>query len=151
MADGTHSARQTLYICLAIVIAIVFAIMAPAFAMKFHLGGEVFLNLLKMMVVPLVMSSVMCGILGMGDVRKLGKPGLYTVLYYLCTTVLAVVVGLVVVNIIRPGVGTVSEEARAEIEGEDSATADVIYEYLSSQVELPKEQVAEFFGEAEQT
>ena len=151
MADGTHSARQTLYICLAIVIAIVFAIMAPAFAMKFHLGGEVFLNLLKMMVVPLVMSSVMCGILGMGDVRKLGKPGLYTVLYYLCTTVLAVVVGLAVVNIIRPGVGTVSEEARAEIEGEDSATADVIYEYLSSQVDLPKEQVAEFFGEAEQT
>lgn len=83
MADGTHSARQTLYICLAIVVAIVFAIMAPTFAMKFHLGGEVFLNLLKMMVVPLVMSSVMCGILGMGDVRKLGKPGLYTVLYYL--------------------------------------------------------------------
>ena len=150
MADGTHSARQTLYICLAIVIAIVFAIMAPAFAMKFHLGGEVFLNLLKMMVVPLVMSSVMCGILGMGDVRILGKPGLYTVLYYLCTTVLAVVVGLVVVNIIRPGVGTVSEEARAEIEGEDSATGDVIYEYLSSQVNLPKEQVAEFFGAAEQ-
>ena len=70
------------------------------------------------MVVPLVMSSVMCGILGMGDVRKLGKPGLYTVLYYFSTTVLAVVVGLVVVNVIKPGVGTVSEERIQELKGD---------------------------------
>ena len=120
-------------------------------SMKFHLGGEVFLNLLKMMVVPLVMSSVMCGILGMGDVRKLGKPGLYTILYYFCTTILAVVVGLVVVNIIRPGVGTVSEEKLAEIKGDDAVTGDVIYEYLANQVDLPKEKVAEFFGAPEQS
>ena len=94
MSGEKHSGRQTLYICIAIVCAIVLAIFAPTFSMKFHIGGEVFLNLLKMMVVPLVMSSVMCGILGMGDVRKLGKPGLYTILYYFCTTVLAVVVWL---------------------------------------------------------
>ena len=55
MSEGNHSARQTIYICAAIVIAIVLAVFAPHFAMKFHLGGEVFLNLLKMMVVPLVM------------------------------------------------------------------------------------------------
>ncbi|MGB0762136.1 MAG: dicarboxylate/amino acid:cation symporter, partial [Rubripirellula sp.] len=114
-----------------------------------HLGGEVFLNLLKMMVVPLVMSSVMCGILGMGDVRKLGKPGLYTILYYMCTTLLAVLVGLVVVNVIRPGVGTVSEEQIAELKGEESATGELIYDYLATELGVSTEKVADFFGSPE--
>ena len=90
MSEGNHSARQTIFICIAIVAAIVLAIFLPHVAVKFHLGGEVFLNLLKMMVVPLVMASVMSGILGMGDIRKLGRPGGYAVLFYVSTTVLAV-------------------------------------------------------------
>ena len=84
--------------------------------MSCEVGGEVFLNLLKMLVVPLVMSSVMSGILGLGNVRKLGKPGAAAVGYYICTTILAVVVGLVVVNVIRPGVGAVDEDTLAEME-----------------------------------
>lgn len=149
MSGDKHSGRQTLYICIAIVIAIGLAVWFPTFSMKFHLGGEVFLNLLKMMVVPLVMSSVMCGILGMGDVRKLGKPGLYTVLYYFSTTVLAVVVGLVVVNVIKPGVGTVSEERIQELKGDQAGTGDLIYDYLAAEIDVPKEKVADFFGTPE--
>lgn len=53
----------------------IFALLAPHAAMKCEIGSTIFLNLLKMLVVPLVISSVMSGILGMGDVRKLGKPG----------------------------------------------------------------------------
>jgi solute carrier family 1 (high affinity glutamate transporter) protein 1 len=149
MPKEKHSARQTIYICLAIVAAIVLAIFLPTTAMKFHLGGEVFLNLLKMMVVPLVMSSVMCGILGMGDVRKLGKPGLYTIFYYLSTTVLAVVVGLAVVNVIRPGVGTVDAETIAEIKGGSSDTKDKVYAFLAEKVKVSPSEVADFFGEEE--
>lgn len=149
MPKEKHSARQTIYICLAIVAAIVLAIFLPTTAMKFHLGGEVFLNLLKMMVVPLVMSSVMCGILGMGDVRKLGKPGLYTIFYYLSTTVLAVVVGLAVVNVIRPGVGTVDAETIAEIKGGSSETKDKVYAFLAEKVKVSPSEVADFFGEEE--
>jgi len=67
------------------------------------IGGEVFLRLLKMVVVPLVVTSVMSGVLGLGDIRKLGKPGLIAVTYYLTTTLLAVIVGLILVNVIRPG------------------------------------------------
>jgi Na+/H+-dicarboxylate symporter len=123
----THkgSNRLTLYICIAIVAAIVFAWVTPRQAMYFDLGGDVFLNLLKMMVVPLVMASVMSGILGLGDVRKLGRPGGYTVLYYLSTTVLAVAVGLIVVNMIQPGVGTIDEEtlAASAAAGQEKATA----------------------------
>jgi len=137
----------TIFICAAIVLAVVFALVAPHSAMKCEVGGEVFLNLLKMLVVPLVMSSVMSGILGLGDVRKLGKPGAAAVTYYISTTILAVVVGLVVVNLIKPGVGTVDEETLAEMKAEASATKDKIYGHLADQVDVPKEEVAEFFGD----
>ena len=95
----------TLYIAVAIVAAILLAVFAPGFAMQFELGGKIFLNVLTMMVVPLVMASVMSGIIGLGDIRKLGRPGGFAVTYYLMTTVLAVLVGLLMVNLIQPGVG----------------------------------------------
>ena len=104
----TRAAKKshlTLYIVLSIVAAVALALVFPHFAEKLHVGGEIFLRLLKMMVVPLVVASVMNGILGLGDVRKLGRPGGYAVLYYISTTVMAVIVGLVVVNIINPGSG----------------------------------------------
>ena len=67
----------------AIILAIGVALVFPHFGAKLKPGGEIFLRLLKMMVVPLVVTSVMCGILGMGDVRRLGKPGISAVTYYL--------------------------------------------------------------------
>ena len=112
-----HSSKLTYWICGAIVAAITLAITMPHIAEGFEVGGEVFLRLLKMIVVPLVFTSVLCGVLGLGDVRKLGKPGATAVGYYLCTTVLAVVAGLAVVNTINPGVGTVDEEVLAEYSG----------------------------------
>ena len=104
MPDKSKS-HLTLYIAVAIVVAILLAVFAPRFAMQFELGGKIFLNLLTMMVVPLVMASVMSGIIGLGDIRKLGRPGGLAVTYYLMTTVLAVIVGLIMVNLIQPGVG----------------------------------------------
>ena len=104
MPDKPKS-HLTLYIAVAIVAAILLAVFAPGFAMQFELGGKIFLNVLTMMVVPLVMASVMSGIIGLGDIRKLGRPGGFAVTYYLMTTVLAVIVGLLMVNLIQPGVG----------------------------------------------
>ncbi len=112
----------TLYILGAIITAIVFALMFQEVAMKFHIGGEVFLKLLKMMVVPLVISSVMSGILGLGDIRKLGRPGGTAVVYYFTTTALAVLVGIVIVNIIQPG-GTVDQQTLNEIAAQGADTS----------------------------
>lgn len=141
----------TTWIVASIVLAVIAALVAPELAMKLHVGGEVFLRLLKMMVVPLVMASVMSGILGMGDVRKLGRPGGYAILYYLCTTVLAVVIGLVVVNIIRPGVGTVSEEKKAAIASESGGAAakTKILDGIARETGLKPEEIAEVFPELE--
>ena len=109
MSDDSSN-RLTLYIGLAIVAAVALAFLSPQIAITFEVGGEIFLRLLTMMVVPLVVASVMSGIIGLGDVRKLGRPGALAVLYYLTTTVMAVLVGLVLVNLIQPGIGAVDQE-----------------------------------------
>ena len=112
------SSRLTWYVGGSIVSAIIFALWAPELAAMLYLGGEAFLRLLKMIVVPLVMVSVMSGVLGMGDVRKLGRSGGATFGYFLITTVLAVLIGLLMVNLIQPGSGAFSpDQLQAAREG----------------------------------
>lgn len=67
--------------------------------------GALFLTLLRMMIVPLVLAAVISGVAALGDVRKLGRLGAATVVYYTLTTAAAVLIGLVMVDYIRPGVG----------------------------------------------
>ena len=67
--------------------------------------GTLFLNALKMTIIPLIVAAVISGVASMGNVRKLGRVGGLTVLYYASTTALAVLIGLVVVNLIQPGSG----------------------------------------------
>lgn len=136
-----HSNSLTYWIAGAIVAAIALALMAPDVAKHFEIGGELFLRALKMIVVPLVFTSVMCGILGLGDVRKLGKPGAAAVGYYLCTTVIAVVIGLIVVNIIRPGVGTVAPEQLAKFANQQEKPQQVLRANLAETTGLTEEQV----------
>ncbi len=67
--------------------------------------GELFLRALKSIIVPLVMLSMLTGITGLGDVRRLGRLGTRTLIYFAATTGLAVVLGAVLVSLIQPGVG----------------------------------------------
>ena len=65
--------------------------------------GEMFLDSLKMLVVPLIISSMIVGISGLGDIRKVGKTGLITLTFFMATTGIAVGIGLVMVNLLEPG------------------------------------------------
>ncbi|MEE9299549.1 MAG: cation:dicarboxylase symporter family transporter, partial [Alphaproteobacteria bacterium] len=67
--------------------------------------GKLFLNALKMLIIPLIIAAVVSGVAALGDVRRLGRIGGITVIYFLATTVIAVAIGLVMVNIIQPGNG----------------------------------------------
>ncbi len=67
--------------------------------------GELFLQALRLMVIPLVITSMVCGITSLGDIRHVGRVGGYTVLYFLSTTLVAVLIGIVLVETIQPGVG----------------------------------------------
>ena len=77
--------------------------LAPEAGKAVQFLGELFLKALFVMVVPLVMSSIIVGVSSLGDVRKLGRLGSRTVLFFMATTGLAVVIGLVMVTMIHPG------------------------------------------------
>lgn len=67
--------------------------------------GQGFIRLMKMLVVPLVFCSLVCGSMAIGDTKKLGTVGVRTLIFYLFTTALAITVALTVGNIIDPGIG----------------------------------------------
>ncbi len=70
-----------------------------------YVVGQGFIRLMKMLVVPLVFCSLVCGSMSIGDTKKLGTVGVRTLVFYLATTALAVTVALSVGNLINPGVG----------------------------------------------
>jgi Na+/H+-dicarboxylate symporter len=76
--------------------------------------GEIFINALKLIAVPLILTSLIKGVSDLKDISTLGKMGFRTVTIYLGTTLIAVTLGLLVVNTIQPG-GTISEETREEL------------------------------------
>jgi DAACS family dicarboxylate/amino acid:cation (Na+ or H+) symporter len=67
--------------------------------------GQIFLRMLFMVVVPLVFTSVTLGVASLGDIRRIGRVGAKTLVFFLATTTLAVGIGLTVVNVVRPGDG----------------------------------------------
>lgn len=71
----------------------------------FYVIGNGFIRLMKMLVVPLVLCSLVCGASAIGDTKSLGKVGGKTIVFYLCTTALAVTIAILVANLIRPGIG----------------------------------------------
>ena len=63
--------------------------------------GTIFVNLLKAVVVPVVLLSIICGMISMDDVKKVGSVGWKTLVYYMGTTAVAIVIGLVVANLFK--------------------------------------------------
>lgn len=101
--------RTSNFILIGIIIAIILAFASVAVFGEAMTSvewiGTLFLKALKMIIVPLVMASMIVGVTGLGDVRRLGKLGGTTVLYFAVTTGIAVTIGLVIVNVLQPGVG----------------------------------------------
>lgn len=88
----------------------------PAVATYLQPIGDVFLRLIKMIVVPIVIATLIVGVAGVGDVKKLGKIGGKTILYFEIVTTVAIVVGLFAANVFQPGVGVdMSHLAKTDI------------------------------------
>ncbi|MFO7843423.1 MAG: dicarboxylate/amino acid:cation symporter [Bacteroidales bacterium] len=92
-------------ILIAFILAIFFGIFLKEYVNYVSWMGDIFLRMLKMIVIPLVLSSVISGIVNIGSEGSFGKLGLKTIAYYITTSSLAIIVGLLMVNIIEPGVG----------------------------------------------
>ena len=82
----------------------------------FYVLGQGFIRLMQMLVVPLVLCSLVCGSMSIGDTKTLGKVGGKAILFYLCTTALAIIVALGIALMIDPGTGVAMENvSKADI------------------------------------
>ncbi len=92
-------------ILIAFILAILYGIFFKEHVNYVSWMGEIFLRALKMIIIPLVLSSIICGVANIGNAENLGRLGLKTMLYYIMTSIFAILTGLFLVNIFKPGVG----------------------------------------------
>lgn len=85
--------------------------------------GTLFIRLISMIVVPLVFASLLVGTASLNDIRKLGRIGAKTIAFYLCTTAVAITIGLFLVNTFKPGKG-LPPETRTRLEQTGRSEAD---------------------------
>ena len=102
-----HS-RLTLLIFIALILGVVVGHFAPHVAIKMRAFALIFLRMVKMIIAPLLFATLVTGIAGHGDTKKLGKIGVKTIIYFEIVTTLALIIGLTMGNIFNPGKGFVS-------------------------------------------
>ncbi|MED5501140.1 MAG: dicarboxylate/amino acid:cation symporter, partial [Pseudomonadota bacterium] len=88
--------------------------------------GDIFINGIKMLIVPLVFSTLVVGITGMRDPQKMGRVGARTIGLYLVTTAFAIVIGLVAATIFQPGVGADASMSATPQTGEAPSLVDIV-------------------------
>jgi aerobic C4-dicarboxylate transport protein len=92
-------------VIIAIVIGITVGHFYPSFGVQLKPLGDGFIKLIKMMIAPIIFCTIVTGIAGMQNTKKVGRVGLKAILYFEVVTTLALIIGLVVINILKPGVG----------------------------------------------
>jgi aerobic C4-dicarboxylate transport protein len=92
-------------VIIAIVIGIVVGHFFPSIGVQLKPLGDGFIKLIKMMIAPIIFCTIVTGIAGMQNTKKVGRVGLKAILYFEVVTTLALIIGLIVINILKPGVG----------------------------------------------
>ena len=92
-------------ILIALVLSILYGIFLSDYVSWVAWMGALFMRALKMIIVPLVLTSIISGVANLGSAENLGRLGLKTLLYYLTTSLFAILTGLFFVNILKPGIG----------------------------------------------
>jgi len=92
-------------VIIAIITGIVLGHYYPSFATQLKPLGDGFIKLIKMMIAPIIFCTIVTGIAGMQNTKKVGRVGLKAILYFEVVTTIALIIGLVVINFLKPGVG----------------------------------------------
>lgn len=93
--------------------------------------GDLFLRLLKMVTVPLILTSLITGVTGLGGQGNFGRMFSKTILYYVTTSLLAITTGLLLVNLIQPGVGAILPGGGKTLEPADQSLVEIIYQQIN--------------------
>lgn len=92
-------------VLIAIAIGIGLGYFVPDVAIQLKPLGDGFIKLIKMMIAPIIFCTIVTGIAGMQNTKKIGRVGLKAILYFEVATTIALIIGLVVINVLKPGVG----------------------------------------------
>ena len=92
-------------VIVAIILGIVLGVYQPALAESLKPLGDGFIKLVKMMIAPIIFSTIVTGIAGMQDTKKVGRVGVKAIVYFEIVSTVALIIGLIVVNIFQPGSG----------------------------------------------
>ena len=121
-ADSSNAApakRNTLYlqVLAGIVIGGVLGYVKPEWGVQLRPLGDAFVSLVKMLIGPIIFSTVVVGLAGMGDLKKIGRVGAKALIYFEIVTTLALIIGLVVANVFTPGAGFHADPAKLDAGG----------------------------------
>jgi aerobic C4-dicarboxylate transport protein len=92
-------------VLIAILLGILIGIFYPEFATRLKPLGDGFIKLMKMMIAPVIFCTIVNGIAGMQNIKKVGRVGIKAIIYFEIITTLSLIIGLVVINILKPGAG----------------------------------------------
>ena len=98
--------------------------------------GDIFIRLLKMVIVPLIFTSIIIGVSSIKDQSKIGRLGFKTFIYYMCTSLFAILIGLTLANIIQPGVGAVTIDQVGAYDTSKLSTSNSILDILKRMIPL---------------
>ncbi|MDN9009007.1 dicarboxylate/amino acid:cation symporter [Brevibacillus laterosporus] len=101
----------TFQVITGVILGIIVGFIFPEFGAKLKVLADVFIKMIKMVIPPIVFFTIVHGIAGMGDMKKVGRIGGKALLYFEIVTTLALAIGIFVVNIIKPGVGIDTSKA----------------------------------------
>ena len=110
------TSKLSLLILLGLILGILFGWLFPAYSETMHILAQIFLNMIKMIIAPLLFSVVVTGIASHGDIKTLGKLGAKTFIYFGITTILALIIGLCVGLIFEPGANVNIDATQSAIE-----------------------------------
>ena len=119
MAKQRKPLYRSLYfqVVVAIVIGVLLGYLRPEWGTEMRPLGDGFVKLIKMMIAPIIFCTVVVGIAGMEDMKKVGKTGGYALLYFEIVSTIALIVGLTIVNVIQPGAGMNIDPATLDTKG----------------------------------
>ncbi len=122
MAKGRIFSSLYFQVLVAIALGVIFGFVSPDKAAAMKPLGDGFIKLVKMLIAPIVFTTVVVGIAHMGAMRDVGRIGLRALIYFEVVSTLALVIGLVVVTVIKPGVGVGFNPATADVSAVSSYT-----------------------------
>ncbi|MCL6454178.1 MAG: dicarboxylate/amino acid:cation symporter [Alicyclobacillus sp.] len=132
------SKKLALYIFAGLILGAIVGLIFPSFGVAIQPIGKIFLNLIEMVVIPLVFSTLVVGASGIADLKRMGRIGLKTIIWFEVITTIILVIGLLLANLFHPGTGVQLQHAHV---GDYSAAKGQKIDIVSMLVNIPPSNV----------